>query len=105
MLREAPARARPREIALIATLRPHSTSWSRHLTVLPLQTDPDMSREGGSIPVTITLQEASGRNVLLLPMGAGDDMAHSQNEKLNVRNYIEGVSDCCVHFKIKYLLF
>lgn len=51
-----------------------------------------MSREGGSIPVTITLQEASGRNVLLLPMGAGDDMAHSQNEKLNVRNYIEGVS-------------
>lgn len=51
-----------------------------------------MSREGGSIPVTITLQEASGRNVLLLPMGAGDDMAHSQNEKINVRNYIEGVS-------------
>lgn len=42
--------------------------------------------------MTITLQEASGKNVLLLPMGAGDDMAHSQNEKLNVRNYIEGVS-------------
>lgn len=51
-----------------------------------------MSREGGSIPVTITLQEASQKNVLLLPMGAADDMAHSQNEKLNVRNYIEGVS-------------
>lgn len=25
-------------------------------------------------------------------MGAGDDSAHSQNEKLDVRNYIEGVS-------------
>lgn len=59
-------------------------------TKLIYQTDPDMTREGGSIPITITLQEASGRNVLLLPMGAGDDMAHSQNEKINVRNYIEG---------------
>ena len=50
-----------------------------------------MCREGGSIPVTLTLQEASGKNVLLLPVGAGDDMAHSQNEKINITNYIEGV--------------
>lgn len=27
---------------------------------------------------------------MLLPIGAGDDMAHSQNEKINIRNYIEG---------------
>lgn len=54
--------------------------------------DPDMTREGGSIPITITLQEATGKNVLLLPVGAGDDGAHSQNEKVDVRNYIEGVS-------------
>lgn len=26
-------------------------------------------------------------------MGAGDDSAHSQNEKIDVRNYIEGVSN------------
>lgn len=56
------------------------------------KTDPDMTREGGSIPVTITLQQATGKNVLLLPVGAGDDGAHSQNEKVDVRNYIEGVS-------------
>lgn len=54
--------------------------------------DPDMTCEGGSIPVTLTLQQATGKNVLLLPVGAGDDGAHSQNEKLDVRNYIEGVS-------------
>jgi hypothetical protein len=30
--------------------------------------------------------------VLLLPMGSSDDGAHSQNEKINTRNYIEGVS-------------
>lgn len=29
---------------------------------------------------------------MLLPMGAGDDSAHSQNEKIDIRNYIEGVS-------------
>jgi nonspecific dipeptidase len=37
-------------------------------------------------------QEATGKNVMLLPMGAADDGAHSQNEKIDVRNYIEGVS-------------
>ncbi|XP_011501395.1 PREDICTED: cytosolic non-specific dipeptidase [Ceratosolen solmsi marchali] len=54
--------------------------------------DPDCTREGGSIPVALTFQEVTGKNVLLLPVGCGDDGAHSQNEKLNVRNYIEGVS-------------
>lgn len=54
--------------------------------------DPDMTREGGSIPVTLTLQEATGKNVMLLPLGACDDGAHSQNEKMDRKNYIEGVS-------------
>merc|ERR1712233_179901 len=52
--------------------------------------EPDLTREGGSIPVTLTLQEATGKNVILLPMGAADDGAHSQNEKVDIRNYIEG---------------
>ncbi|XP_018333031.1 cytosolic non-specific dipeptidase [Agrilus planipennis] len=54
--------------------------------------EPDLTREGGSIPVTLTLQQATGKNVLLLPVGAGDDGAHSQNEKIDVRNYLEGVT-------------
>ena len=36
------------------------------------------------------VQEATGKNVLLLPMGSSDDGAHSQNEKIDIRNYIEG---------------
>ena len=52
--------------------------------------EPDLTREGGSIPVTLTLQEATGKNVILLPMGASDDGAHSQNEKIDIRNYIQG---------------
>ena len=40
--------------------------------------------------MTLTFQEATGKNVMLLPVGSADDGAHSQNEKLNRLNYIEG---------------
>ncbi|KAJ5816870.1 hypothetical protein N7447_009103 [Penicillium robsamsonii] len=52
--------------------------------------EPDMTREGGSIPVTLTFEQATGKNVLLLPMGSSTDAAHSVNEKLDKKNYIEG---------------
>ncbi|KAF2729182.1 CNDP dipeptidase [Polyplosphaeria fusca] len=51
---------------------------------------PDMTREGGSIPVTLTFQAQLQKNVLLLPMGSSTDAAHSINEKLDKKNYIEG---------------
>ncbi|XP_044734561.1 cytosolic non-specific dipeptidase isoform X1 [Chrysoperla carnea] len=60
--------------------------------------EPDLIREGGSIPVTLTLSEVTGKTVVLLPMGAGDDGAHSQNEKLNIRNYIEGTKVMATYF-------
>ncbi|KAH1008817.1 hypothetical protein HUJ05_009337 [Dendroctonus ponderosae] len=69
---------------------PHYTAAVK-ATKYVYNVDPDLTREGGSIPVTLTLQQATGKNVLLLPVGAGDDGAHSQNEKLDVRNYIGGV--------------
>ena len=53
--------------------------------------DPDMTREGGSIPVALSFQEATGKPVILIPMGAGDDGAHGQNEKINIKNYIGGI--------------
>ncbi|KAF8645662.1 hypothetical protein AX16_007658 [Volvariella volvacea WC 439] len=52
--------------------------------------EPDLTREGGSIPVTLTFAESLGVNVLLLPMGRGDDGAHSTNEKLDRSNFLEG---------------
>ncbi|CAG8565833.1 24098_t:CDS:2 [Dentiscutata erythropus] len=52
---------------------------------------PDLTREGGSIPVTLTFQDALNKNVLLLPMGRGDDGAHSINEKLDRSNYVQGI--------------
>lgn len=52
---------------------------------------PDYTREGGSIPITLIFEQCLKRNVLLLPMGACDDGAHSINEKLDKRNYIQGI--------------
>ncbi|KAF8869810.1 glutamate carboxypeptidase [Infundibulicybe gibba] len=54
------------------------------------QKTPDLTREGGSIPVTLTFADSLGVNVLLLPMGRGDDGAHSTNEKLDRSNFIQG---------------
>ncbi|KAL0962247.1 hypothetical protein UPYG_G00337600 [Umbra pygmaea] len=60
--------------------------------------EPDLTREGGSIPVTLTFQEATGCNVMLLPLGSSDDGAHSQNEKLNRTNYIQGTKMLGAYF-------
>lgn len=49
-----------------------------------------MLTQAVSIPVAVTFEEATGKNVLLLPMGTSTDGAHSINEKLDTRNYIEG---------------
>ena len=59
-----------------------------------------MIREGGSIPIAELLQKLTGKSVLLLPIGASDDGAHSQNEKINRANYIDGckVFAAYVHF-------
>lgn len=55
---------------------------------------PDYTREGGSIPITSAIEDATGMNVLLLPIGASDDMAHSQNEKYNITNLVKGIKVC-----------
>lgn len=51
---------------------------------------PDLTKEGGSIPITLTFADALQKNVLLLPMGRSDDGAHSTNEKLDLSNYVKG---------------
>ena len=63
--------------------------------------EPDMTREGGSIPVTLVFQEATGKNVMLLPMGCADDGAHSQNEKINKSNFLNGVCFNYCHSQVK----
>lgn len=51
--------------------------------------------------MTLTLQEATGKNTLLLPFGKSDDGAHSQNEKFDKTNYMSGVSLLLFLFRIQ----
>ena len=53
--------------------------------------EPVLTREGGSIPITMVFEEACDATCVLLPIGASDDGAHSQNEKLDLSNYIAGI--------------
>ena len=53
--------------------------------------EPVLTREGGSIPITMVFEEACDATCVLLPIGAGDDGAHSQNEKIDRSNYLAGI--------------
>uniref|UniRef100_A0A7S4A918 Peptidase M20 dimerisation domain-containing protein n=1 Tax=Pseudo-nitzschia australis TaxID=44445 RepID=A0A7S4A918_9STRA len=70
---------------------PNFEAAARAIELVYGGTKPDYTREGGSIPITSALENATGMNVLLLPIGACDDGAHSQNEKYNVANLLNGV--------------
>lgn len=47
---------------------------------------------GGLISIAWSMQQATGKNVLLLPVSAADDGAHARNEQIYNGKYIEGVS-------------
>jgi len=64
---------------------------ARRATVRVHGVEPDLTREGGSIPITLVFEEATQSDCVLFPIGASDDMAHSQNEKLDRKNYIAGM--------------
>uniref|UniRef100_A0A0N8EUT2 Beta-Ala-His dipeptidase n=1 Tax=Heterocephalus glaber TaxID=10181 RepID=A0A0N8EUT2_HETGA len=53
-------------------------------------TEPDMIQDGSSIPIAKLFQDIIQKSVMMLPLGAVDDGEHSQNEKINRWNYIEG---------------
>uniref|UniRef100_A0A9L0RVN6 Carnosine dipeptidase 1 n=1 Tax=Equus caballus TaxID=9796 RepID=A0A9L0RVN6_HORSE len=53
-------------------------------------TEPDMIRDGSTIPIANIFQDVIQKSVMMLPLGAVDDGEHAQNEKINRWNYIEG---------------
>ncbi|CAL8248504.1 unnamed protein product [Lota lota] len=52
--------------------------------------EPDMIREGGTIPIARTFQDVTGKGIIMMPIGGFDDGMHSQNEKISRYNYVEG---------------
>ncbi|XP_066480542.1 beta-Ala-His dipeptidase-like [Tiliqua scincoides] len=52
--------------------------------------DPDMIRDGSTIPIARMLQDITKKSVMMFPIGAADDGEHSQKEKISRSNYING---------------
>ncbi|HSN91454.1 MAG TPA: dipeptidase [Anaeromyxobacteraceae bacterium] len=52
---------------------------------------PVLTREGGSIPFTATIQEALRCPVILMGFGLPDENSHAPNERLDLENYQKGI--------------
>ncbi|KAJ8290926.1 hypothetical protein GJAV_G00019260 [Gymnothorax javanicus] len=52
--------------------------------------EPELIREGSTIPIANNFQEITGKSVMMLPIGGHDDGEHSQNEKISRNNFIQG---------------
>lgn len=61
--------------------------------------EPVFIREGGSIPVVNTFQEALGVESLLIGLGLPDDNAHSPNEKFRIVDYYRGMATIAAFFE------
>uniref|UniRef100_A0A674A429 Beta-Ala-His dipeptidase-like n=1 Tax=Salmo trutta TaxID=8032 RepID=A0A674A429_SALTR len=60
--------------------------------------DPELIREGSTIPIAQNFQEETGKSVMMLPIVGHDDGEHSQNEKTSRYNYIEGMKLFAAYF-------
>lgn len=64
--------------------RPGTVPFRRLLVCVSVfGTEPDMIRDGSTIPIAKIFQDVIQKSVLMLPLGAVDDGEHSQNEKIN----------------------
>jgi acetylornithine deacetylase/succinyl-diaminopimelate desuccinylase-like protein len=62
---------------------------------------PVFTREGGSIPVVATFQEALGVPSVLFGVGLPDENAHAPNEKLDLGNFHNGViASACLYDEV-----
>lgn len=54
-----------------------------HSPVIVFGMEPDMIRDGSTIPIARIFQDLLKKSMMMLPLGAADDGEHSQNEKIN----------------------
>jgi len=85
--------------AWVGDLNSHNFTAGKKAMKTVFGIEPDLTREGGSIPVALTFQQIIGKSVLLLPVGACDDGAHSQSEKIDRSNYMNGMKVMAVYLE------
>ncbi|XP_026974568.1 beta-Ala-His dipeptidase isoform X5 [Sagmatias obliquidens] len=74
----------------VANIRDNQYLAAKRAIKTVFGTEPDMIRDGSTIPIARIFQDAIQKSVMMLPLGAVDDGEHSQKEKINRWNYIEG---------------
>ncbi|XP_037365564.1 beta-Ala-His dipeptidase [Talpa occidentalis] len=74
----------------VANVKDHQYLAARRAIQTVFGSEPDMIRDGSTIPIAKTFQDVIQKSVMMLPLGAVDDGEHSQREKMNRWNYIEG---------------
>lgn len=62
---------------------------------------PVFTREGGSIPITVTFERILGLTSILMGFGLPDENAHAPNENLDLENFERGVV-AAAHFYEEY---
>lgn len=72
-----------------------STESFVHALPVVFSVDPDLIREGGTIPIAKTFQDVTGKSIIMMPIGGFDDGLHSQNEKMS-RSDFTGSTVCCL---------
>jgi len=53
--------------------------------------EPVLAREGGSVPVSLELQEALGAKMIVSGFGLPDDGMHSPNERFSLDQFHRGI--------------
>lgn len=62
--------------------------------------EPVFIREGGSIPIVLTISQHLGVNVILIGFGLPDDNMHGPNEKFNLDDFVRGIETSACFMKL-----
>nr|XP_023668403.1 beta-Ala-His dipeptidase-like isoform X1 [Paramormyrops kingsleyae] len=60
--------------------------------------EPELIREGSTIPIAHDFHKVTGKSVMMLPIGGHDDGEHSQKEKISRYNFIQGTKLFVAYF-------
>ncbi|KAG8504380.1 Beta-Ala-His dipeptidase, partial [Galemys pyrenaicus] len=67
----------------VGNIKDHQYVAAKRAIQIVFGTEPDMTRDGSTIPIAKIFQDIIQKSVMMLPLGAVDDGEHSQKEKMN----------------------
>ena len=87
----------------LAPLDHPANQAARRALALGFGAEPVFTREGGSIPITVTFERELGLTSILMGFGLPDENAHAPDENLDLHNFHHGIL-AAAHFYREYAL-